>query len=592
MIFERGYTVKLKKPDVLSGWRPYAALALVMLLLYFAASPFISLNTGSTKSGLLTPFSGQSDNRGAPSGISPSGSGQGRPSGDFTPGGKGGTVNGSANGTSSGSFKGERQNVSGAGKNAGEFQKGPHSSSSAADGDLTARAGMIAGIAVLLIAAGALYYKRRLTPRRAGVAVIAAGFVMRFGYMLYTSYSARGHDVGDLNGTGHLAYLYTLYKNFSLPASNSGQFYHPPLNYILEAVFAHIYAFVTQSTNIVTILESARLVPCFASCALLIVLYRLFGELGFDNTAKLVAVSLVAFHPTFFILSASINNDMLMIFFFTAALLYTVRWYHHRSFKNIILLAVTGGCAMMTKFSGALILSIAGTAFLIALVQDIKAGRFKYLIGQFAAFVGVFWPIGTWYYIRNLILFGQPVGYVLQLGVNSNMNTGDKSFFERFVSFPPRDLFSSVYCNTSGDYRLWIYTVKCSLFGEFSFNSGHYVPAVILIVLNVLLILLSLAAMVYVLFRCKKTSAAARWGFFGIWLLQLVSFLYFNIKYPLTCTMDFRYLVPTLFTGAFFLGLACSQLRTGNGRLPRVAYYICISVLTLFAITSVLFYVI
>jgi hypothetical protein len=624
--------MKLKRLDLKSGFRPYIALALIMLILYFSVSPFIKLAATGSVGGFPSPFSGQTGGRGASSGGF-SGRAQGETSGAQASGGFSGRAqgttsgaqasggfsgraqgttsgaqasggfNGRAQGTTSGAqasgeFRSDRQWTSGAqggaggfDRNASGFNSGSGSASSTSGSDVQARVIMIAGVITLLIFIAALYYKRRLTPKIAGAAIVAAGFVMRYGYMLYTPFSVRGHDVGNLNGNGHLAYIYSLYKNFSLPATNSGQFYHPPLNYIFEAITAHFYAFVTHSSDINTILEATRLVPCFASCALLIVLYKLFGELGFNNTAKLTALSIVAFHPTFFILSASINNDMLMIFFFMTAFLYTVRWYRNPTFKNIILIAVSSGLSMMTKFSGGLIVAISGVVFLVALIKGIRSKRFARLIGQFATYAAIFLPLGLWYSIRNLILFKQPIGYVLQLGLNSAMYTGNKSIFDRFLSFPPGDLFSSLYCNPMGDYRLLIYTVKCSLFGEFSFNSSLNILAAVLILLNIIMILLSLAAMIYILIRRRGASAIMRWGFSGLWVLMLASFIYFNIRYPLTCTMDFRYIVPTVISGAAFLGVANSQMRKLDGWLPRVLYYACTFFTIAFSLCSVIFYI-
>lgn len=280
-----------------------------------------------------------------------------------------------------------------------------------------------------------------------------------------------------------------------------------------------------------------------------------------------------------------------MIFFFMTAFLYTVRWYHNPTYKNIILLAISSGCAMMTKLSGGLIVAISGIVFLIILIKGIKNKTFARLIGQFATYAAIFFPLGFWYAIRNLILFKQPIGYVLPLSLKSNQYTGNKSFFERFVSFPLSSLFKPLYCNPYGDFHLWLYTVKCSLFGEFTFTSSHNTMAAVLIALNVAMITLSLAALIFVMMRRHETSAITRWGFFGIWALLLVSFIYFNIKYPLSCTMDFRYIVPTIITGAAFLGLANSQMRKLQGRLPRCLYYLCSYITVAFALCSIIFYV-
>lgn len=610
---------KFRPSELTKGFRPYIALAVLMLAFYLALSPFIKLpQTGfsgfggdgaqngtygaqnGTSSGVRPRGGFLGGTRGTSSGTDARRETYGAPSGTSSgtgtqPHGEFGAGTRDTYGTSSGETarpSGEfGRGGSGARNGASSGARGGFGADAPSEGDLTARVLMAAGVLAALGFAAALYYRRRLTPRLAGAFVVAAGVVMRFGYMLYTPYSVRGHDVGTLDGNGHLAYLYTVYQNFRLPSSGGGQFYHPPLNYLAEAAVAHLYAFVTRSTDVTAVLESARLVPCFASCALLIVAWRIFTELDFNYAAKLLAIGLLAFQPTFFILSASINNDMLMVFFLVAAFLYTVRWYRRPTFKNIILLAVLSGCAMMTKLSGGLIAALSAGVFLAVFVRGVRSHAFGRLIGQFAAYAGIFLPLGLWYPIRNLVLFNQPIGYVLQVGQNTGMYTGGKSVLDRFFSFPVKELFNPVYCNPYGDFRLWIYTVKCSLFGEFTFPDDHRAVAAVLIVLNLLLIALTAAAIVYVLCHHRESLGIARWGFLGLIVLVLASFIAFNIKYPEGCTMDFRYIVPVLVGGAGFLGLFGGQLRARGGGPPRLFYCLTVFAVAAFGVFSTIFFV-
>lgn len=71
-----------------------------------------------------------------------------------------------------------------------------------------------------------------------------------------------------------------------------------------------------------------------------------------------------------------------------------------------------------------------------------------------------------------------------------------------------------------------------------------------ILLLNLLLILLSLAAMALVLIRHRTAQWTALICF---WLVLMGSYINFNIQYPFGCTMDFRYVVPTALIGAVFL---------------------------------------
>lgn len=420
-------------------------------------------------------------------------------------------------------------------------------------------------------------------------ALVGGGMVMRIGYMLYTSFDVRGHDVYTLNDSGHMRYIYLLLTQLRLPDSNAGQFYHPPFAHILDALAVRFYALFSPHAGMHEWFQGAKVVPAFASCAALIVCLRLLEELGVGRRAKLAAMAVLAFHPTFFVLAASINNDMLMIFFFLAAVLYTVRWYHRPTMRHILTLAVLIGCAMSTKFSGALVAVITAAVFLATLLRRReKRPSLPRLFGQFAAFGAVCLPLGLWYPVRNWILFRQPLGYVLPLPVSSPFYTGNRSLWERFGLFSPAQLFSDPYCHLRSDYQLWVYTIKCSLFGEFIFSGALQALAMLLVAVNTLLIFWSLTAMVIGTVRHRFPGAGL---LAGLWALLMGSFIYFNIKYPFACTMDYRYIVPTCVVGAAFLGDSYSALRGSRHPAARLAARAEECLILVFCTLSAAFYV-
>ena len=457
------------------------------------------------------------------------------------------------------------------------------------DGDARVMA-VMALLLLALIAVGLiLALGRKLTAEKLAVLLLAAGMLLRFGYMLYTPFYIRGHDVSTYGGYGHLDYIFGLYSGRGLPATDAGQFYHPPFAHLAGAAVARFYALITGQTALDTVFEASRLVPCFASCGLLLMCARLFDALGFSGRAKAVALAAVAFHPTFILLSSSINNDMLMVFFFMAAFLYTVRWFKAPTYKNILPIAIFIGCAMSTKFSGALIAVFTAAVFLIILTRHVVEGKSWSLVGQFTAFSAVCFPLGLWFQFRNLALFGQRLGYVAQIPRTSALYVGDIPFAERFLTFSLPDVLKSIYCNPFTDERLWEYTVKCALFGEYVFSPKHDFTARILLVASLALIVLSLAAAVWFLVVDRRTSRLTVLSLFSVGALSVLSFIYFNVKYPFGCTMDFRYIVPTAITGAAFLGLLYDRLSTG--RLRRLTSSALIAILAVFCISSAVFFI-
>lgn len=450
----------------------------------------------------------------------------------------------------------------------------------------TGMAAILAGLWTLVVF---WYTGKRLSSSRLLMALLTSGLVLRIGYMLYTPYNLRGHDIGTFTGYQNAAYIATIFLHGRLPSTNIGLFYHPPVAFFLDAVVMKAFAFFTPGKGLAYWIEAAKLVPAFASCAMLFVCNRLFQELGMSRRATLIAMAVLVFQPTFFILSASINNDMLMILFVAVSLLYTVRWYKSKTICNILILAVAIALAITTKASGGLVALLTAVVFLKALLQKQSREDWHKLIQQFILFALVCLPLGLWYAVRNALLFGQSFSYVLPMSTRSTLYIGWHSLFSRFLSFPIGDLFHNFFCNPYGDYNLWVYLVKCSVFGEFSFDSG-YPFAGALLVCNLILIVLSLAAMVWIMFA-RNVPRFTRFLLGGLWLSQMGSFILFNLKYPFGCTMDFRYIVPTLISGAGFLGLATERVRRFYPKSARrVSPAICCAIVA-FAVVSTLFYV-
>jgi 4-amino-4-deoxy-L-arabinose transferase-like glycosyltransferase len=457
-------------------------------------------------------------------------------------------------------------------------------------GESAVRALMLAGMS----ACGVLAFLR-LRPKGADrmqtliVILIAAGIVMRIGYMLYTSFRARGHDIGAFDQTGHFAYMYRLFSDGALPQSNEYQFYHPPFAHIVQALVVKVFSWFQPGAQVDALFEAAKIVPCFASCAVLWVCRSICRETKLSSRATALALAVLAFHPTFYIFASSVNNDPLMLLCFMIAVLYTIRWYYAPTMKHILFTALAIGLGMMTKLSAAAVALFTAPVFLAVLVKAFREKKPGHIIGQFAAFAGVCAPLGLWYPIRNYIKFGQAFGHVYTLSRESKLYSGGYSFAQRFLSFPVDQTLSPLYCQPYGDYNLWLYTLKCSVFGEFSFEQAEWMGA-LLIAANLALILVSLAAMVYVMCCCRETNKFARFGLFWLWLVQIGSFIVFNVGFPFGCTMDFRYIVPTAIIGAIYTGIALDHLKGRGKALPHILFYMGVAVIALFGIASVLFY--
>lgn len=454
----------------------------------------------------------------------------------------------------------------------------------------TVRAIMLVGTGVC--AAVSLFFllgKKRQKWESLIVTILIAGVIMRVGYMVYTSMGLRGHDVAWFGDSGHLDYIYQIFSTGKLPQSYDYQFYHPPLNYILQSLVIKAFSWFQPNQDLGLLFEAAKIVPCFASCALLLVCYSLFREFRMSARAIALSLGVLAFQPTFYLFSASINNDSLMLLFYMIAVLYTVRWYNDPTLKNILFTALAIGLGMSTKLSAVTVAAFTAPVFLLMLIRRIREKTALPVIGQYAAFAAVSLPLGLWYTVRNSIRFRISYRYIYTLSRWNDLYCGDQSLVKRFFSFPFAQMVDPLYCQPYSDYNIWVYIAKCAVFGEFSFERSAKI-ALPLSLSNLLLIVLSVLAAVYVVIRCKETNFFARFGLLWLWLIQMGSYLMFNLQYPFGCTMDLRYIVPTVIVGAAYLGIALDRLKEKNKPLGNVLFYFGTTVIVLVAAASTLFY--
>ena len=59
----------------------------------------------------------------------------------------------------------------------------------------------------------------------------------------------------------------------------------------------------------------------------------------------------------------------------------------------------------------------------------------------------------------------------------------------------------------------------------------------------------------------KKRNLIYRNIFLLLYFFNIISFISMNIKLPYGCSMDFRYIVPTIFIGIYFIGLQLRKIQ-------------------------------
>ena len=119
---------------------------------------------------------------------------------------------------------------------------------------------------------------------------------------------------------GHISYYNKIYQTGKLPNDNNGQFYHPPLNYIIGAGFFKIQEKIGIENSQAK--ENLQILTLIYSSVILITLCLILNKLNIKKIYKLIILLVMAVHPTFIILSGSVNNDCLSIMFETLIMLY------------------------------------------------------------------------------------------------------------------------------------------------------------------------------------------------------------------------------------------------------------------------------
>ncbi len=400
------------------------------------------------------------------------------------------------------------------------------------------------------------------------------GGVLRLLYILGTTVYERGHDVGnytDLTDTlvnpGHLGYIEYLAKFRHLPDFDPFSvfsYYHPPLHHFLASLVVRASALFGASTD--TAFENVQFLILFYSLITLILGYLILREFG-SGPELLIPYGLFCIHPSMILMSGSVNNDMLTVLFELLILYLTLEWMKDRSRKKLLLLSLAFGLGMLTKISVVVLAFPVGLVMLGYLVtllrkkdRNMTAGciRDYVFFGLIAGIIGLSWTV------RNAVRFRVKPG-IASATPESFLYMGNTPLLKRLgipsslgLDYP----FHSVYGNASDN--VWLILFRTAVFGEIrpDVTGASLFACQAVFMLNLILGLF--CAVLTVLYSIREIRKGDRDR--GIFLLSgyasfLFTYILFVMKYPYTCSCDFRYIVPTLLYGCIALTGTCSLIR-------------------------------
>ena len=413
-----------------------------------------------------------------------------------------------------------------------------------------------------------LYKYKKLNMKTLLCMLFVMAVILRVAYMLITPYNYRQHDTVTPYGDGHENYAWIIYETGGLPETNVYQFYHPPLTAFLQSCWMHCFKPFLEFSNLFldidhqfdtssmhVMFESTQIMTCMFMVLLCYFVIKIFYHLDVNKIAKIFGVCFVIFFPRLVQFAAQENNDPICVFFCFLTIYFTFRYYYQKSWFNVMGIAVSVGLAMMAKLSGAIIALLPAVFFILDFYKSIKENKktekgfpmWADLLIKYSVLLVVSFALGFWFQIYAKVRFDQPIGYVYPISEESDLYHGDVNFFNRFINiFEFNDFYRVVYGNTFINYNLFNFTIRSALFGEFNFMNAD-VLAIFSSSLNYLFVLLALFNFIIYMIRPDKKNFLLIVAAITIIVTQYGAQLFFNIRYPFGCTMDFRYIVPIVF---------------------------------------------
>ena len=131
----------------------------------------------------------------------------------------------------------------------------------------------------------------------------------------------------------------------------------------------------------------------------------------------------------------------------------------------------------------------------------------------------------------------------------------------RFLPFS-KEIFIQ-YADPYEHYNIPTFLIKSSLFGEWTWTTSYICKYIYVFALfaNIAIIVFSIVAIIREMTSNRKRDLIYRNIFLILYFFNIISFISMNIKLPYGCSMDFRYIVPTIFIGIYFIGLQLRKIQ-------------------------------
>ncbi len=433
------------------------------------------------------------------------------------------------------------------------------------------------GALVLILMAAvcgtSLFIHRKLKKDGVLFGTMLTALILRIFYIMYTPTWERQHDVIGFNngkGIGQAALTEYLAENHHFPDFDPRKrwgFFQPLLHHIIAAVWLNINTALGIAYD--KACENIQILTLIYSMIFVFYGYRLFKQMKLSGTALNAAVFVTALHPSFILMSGSVNNDMLCLMLIIMSVFYAISWYNNSNCGNIAKTALCIGGAMMAKLSGFLAAPAIAVLFLVKLYRGGKKEAAGYM-KQFILFGCISFPIGLFFPLRNLILFKVPLMYMPEVGEP----VGDHSIFARIFDVRVTSPFSNMVKNGSAfdEFNVPVAMIKTSLTGEYDFGAvNSYITPYAWVLFLTGVILAAAAFIATICFTVRPAvdkditgspmSDPVIRGFWAIFYATgLVFYLRLAFSVPNFSSEDFRYVAYLIVPESLYLGLLLKSL--------------------------------
>ena len=396
------------------------------------------------------------------------------------------------------------------------------------------------------------------------ILIFFLGLLLRVGYTQATFFDERGHDTG-----GHVHYIHLIADFHHIPAANEcWTCYHPPVYYVASAgvwTAAEWFGITPQDAVkwfdfLISLVALAFGIACIKN--------SLWG------TPRYIAALLWSVWPSFILASPRLGNDILFYAMHVIALWGCISYIKTSMGKFLLTAVIAAAAAYWTKSTGAIAFGLVGLTVLIHTVPRLlrKLSRLEWASVSLLAVVGI---------IVIVRVLGGDV--VANAGGNDNTvlirnDPGNFLFFDirTFLTQP----YTDPWHDELGRQFFWNYLAKTSLFGEFKLlqtTAGNWLASLV-------------SASFLALFGFGLRGLwKSRWTKVQVLLAAQALFFFsamiaLRLKYPFSCSNDFRYIVPVLLSclpwvAEGIAGDSASVKSKSLGLLAVAVFVVCSSAL-------------